>query len=341
LDEGNFTKYEMARPMLALRDSALLLDRKPQDAQSNFQHSPLLANISNMRKTEGQILEDEQRKLQKGFEIATYGAVKKESYIRDGRPFLIGTGPKGMELGGHNPQGGLQFSKIAAAHSATSARDITNRVQMLVDSSKSGESVLKYRGMAASEYRWAADCPENRDNLQPSDIGSTNGRENIAGLQIVDDYESSGEWVQEATHTSNSISETRSGNGLRIHDAATGAASRVLKMKPLRVIHLPEVGTLIPQTNATNLPRRLGDEKNVQHYDDIDDPRNGPPPLLRSSHSNWHVFGSIVYAKASEKDVPELLISPHQVNGQQRQASPPISLWAPHGGVFERPSGWM
>jgi hypothetical protein len=210
---------------------------------------------------------------------------------------------------------------------------------MLVDSSKPGESVQKYRGMAASENRWAADCPENRDNLQPSDISSTNERENIAGLQIVDDYESSGEWVQEATDTSHSISETRSGNGLHVQDAATGAASKVLKMKPLRVIHLPEEGTLI--SNATNLPRRLGDEKNVQHYDDIDDPRNGPPPLMRSSHSNWHVFGSIVYAKASEKDVPELLISPHQVNRQQRQASPPISLWAPHGGVFERPSGWM
>ena len=71
-------------------------------------------------------------------------------------------------------------------------------------------------------------------NLATQCVSQTNDREIVlGGLQIVDDSGSSGEWVQEAIDTPNSISETSSGNVLVVQDAATGAAAKVMKMKPL------------------------------------------------------------------------------------------------------------
>jgi hypothetical protein len=71
-------------------------------------------------------------------------------------------------------------------------------------------------------------------NLTTQCVSQTNDREIVlGGLQIVDDSGSSGEWVQEAIDTPNSILETSSGNVLVVQDAATGAAAKVMKMKPL------------------------------------------------------------------------------------------------------------
>jgi hypothetical protein len=65
-------------------------------------------------------------------------------------------------------------------------------------------------------------------------VSQTNDREIVLrGLQIVDDSGSSGEWVQEAIDTPHSISGNSSGNVLVVQDAATGAAAKVMKMKPL------------------------------------------------------------------------------------------------------------